>query len=942
MKSIKTVLSMLLVMIICVTTLPVASAETTGVTPDGFEYEIKDGTATITGYTGEATEIVIPEEIGGNIVTAIGEQAFIYKFNFEITKVTIPDTVKVISDEAFYCCYTLKELNLPKALETIGENAFSNCGIETINIPNDTLEVPELGVDNVKFGEENFRIRTGAFGGCKNLKAVTFAEGITHIPDNLFAGCTGLEAVTIPDTVETIGENAFSYCLNLKDVSLPEGLREIQIEAFSNCISLKDVKLPKSLQKLGLHAFGYSGIESVNIPASLDEIIKNTLGTSFPGVTMASTPGPFDHCENLKNVTFEEGITEIIPHLFTGACGLEKVTLPEGIQKVGRDAFMGCASIDELYLPESLTVIESYAFAGALSLKNIELPKRLAKIGEGVFQSAAFEEIEIPASLKEAEGDSFSNYYEKDDIKARIAHGPFYLCNNLKKVTFEDSVSQIPDFLLAGAYGLEEIEFNGNIKTIGKNSFSGCINLKEVEFPETIESIGLEAFMGCISLNKISFKNPDTVLGSYIFRDCFSLKDVTLPENIKDVSYGSFFNCKSLETIEFPESVEEISGEAFCMCSSLDEVIIPEELSEISNNCFAGCTSLTSITIPENIHTIDFGAFRSCTSLKDVKFTDYSVKVIWSNAFDGCSTLDEIVLPKGLSFMDDEVFDNCSSLTKAVVPYSVTTMGEKAFTGDKVTIYSREGSYVHQYAIDNNLKFVNDYIPATSIEFLGESPVFVENFADYRAQFKLTPENSNEIITLKSDTDDIYISGLTVTPINLKGTATITATLENGNSCSFEVTSRLLENIKISSLPEKTEYIPGEELDTAGLKVQGVYSNGDVEEIIDYTIEGFSSAESGFVTVTVKHHKFTAEFEVRIKTKALLGDVNLDGKVNIKDATAIQKHLAKITALADDSLKVADVNADKKVNIKDSTEIQKYIANILGPDKTNVGKEIYI
>ncbi len=942
MKSIKTVLSMLLVLIICATTLPVATAEITSVTADGFEYEIKDGTATITGYTGEATEIVIPEEIGGNTVTAIGERAFIYKLNREITKVTIPDTVKVIADEAFNCNYSLKELNLPKALETIGEDAFRNCGIEAIHIPNDTLEVPELGVDNVKFGEENLRIRTGAFGNCKNLKTVTFAEGVTHIPDNLFSGCTGLETVTIPDTVETIGENAFSYCLNLKEVSLPESVSDIQVEAFAYCPSLKEVELPKGLQKIGGYAFGESGLETVNIPASLDEVSTPTYSTSVNGATYATFPGPFWKCENLKNVIFDDGVTEVISYLFTGAIGLEKVTMPEGVEKIGYNAYMGCSSLDEVSLPESLTEIEMNAFAGDISLKSIKLPNKLEKLGERAFENTSIEEIEIPASLKEAEGDNFFNYYEKDGIKASIAHGPFYRCYSLKKVTFEDSVSEIPDFLLAGAFGLEEIEFNGNIKTIGQNAFSGCISLKEMEFPETVESIGLEAFMGCIELEKISFKNPDTVLGSYIFRDCFALKDVTLPENIKDVSYGSFFNCKSLETIEFPESVEEISGEAFCMCSSLDEVIIPEKLSEISNNCFASCTSLTSITIPENIHTIDFGAFRRCTSLKDVKFTDYSVKVIWSNAFDGCSTLDEIVLPKGLSFMDYEVFNNCSSLTKAVVPYSVYEMGEKAFTGDKVTIYSREGSYVHQYAIDNNLKFVNDYIPAQTIEYLGESPVFVENFAEYKAQFKLTPENSNEIITLKSDTDKIYISGLTVTPINLKGTATITATLENGNSCSFEVTSRRLENIKISSLPEKTEYIPGEELDTTGLKVQGIYSNGDVEEITDYTIEGFSSAESGFVTVTVKHDKFTAEFEVRIKTKALLGDVNLDGKVNIKDATAIQKHLAKITALADDSLKVADVNADKKVNIKDSTEIQKYIANILGPDETNVSKEIYI
>lgn len=59
-----------------------------------------------------------------------------------------------------------------------------------------------------------------------------------------------------------------------------------------------------------------------------------------------------------------------------------------------------------------------------------------------------------------------------------------------------------------------------------------------------------------------------------------------------------------------------------------------------------------------------------------------------------------------------------------------------------------------------------------------------------------------------------------------------------------------------------------------------------------------------------------------------LGDVNLDGKVNISDATAIQLHLVKKTILSDTSLSVADFNKDNRVNIYDVTAIQKYSAHI--------------
>ena len=60
------------------------------------------------------------------------------------------------------------------------------------------------------------------------------------------------------------------------------------------------------------------------------------------------------------------------------------------------------------------------------------------------------------------------------------------------------------------------------------------------------------------------------------------------------------------------------------------------------------------------------------------------------------------------------------------------------------------------------------------------------------------------------------------------------------------------------------------------------------------------------------------------KNLLLCGDVDFDGKINVKDATAIQKHLAKMEELKIPST-VLDANSDDEVNIMDSTEIQKYI-----------------
>jgi hypothetical protein len=65
-----------------------------------------------------------------------------------------------------------------------------------------------------------------------------------------------------------------------------------------------------------------------------------------------------------------------------------------------------------------------------------------------------------------------------------------------------------------------------------------------------------------------------------------------------------------------------------------------------------------------------------------------------------------------------------------------------------------------------------------------------------------------------------------------------------------------------------------------------------------------------------------------VTTKAedfLLGDVNLDGTVNISDATAIQKHLANIHTVSGKARRAADFNGDGKVDISDATSIQRSI-----------------
>ena len=59
---------------------------------------------------------------------------------------------------------------------------------------------------------------------------------------------------------------------------------------------------------------------------------------------------------------------------------------------------------------------------------------------------------------------------------------------------------------------------------------------------------------------------------------------------------------------------------------------------------------------------------------------------------------------------------------------------------------------------------------------------------------------------------------------------------------------------------------------------------------------------------------------------AKLGDTNLDGKINVRDVTAIQRHLADLETFTEEQLAVADTNGDGIVNIDDATYLQTYLA----------------
>lgn len=66
-----------------------------------------------------------------------------------------------------------------------------------------------------------------------------------------------------------------------------------------------------------------------------------------------------------------------------------------------------------------------------------------------------------------------------------------------------------------------------------------------------------------------------------------------------------------------------------------------------------------------------------------------------------------------------------------------------------------------------------------------------------------------------------------------------------------------------------------------------------------------------------------------VASERIMGDVDGDGILSIKDSTLIQKYAVNITYLVPSVIKCADVSGDSVVNIMDATEIQKKLAGLI-------------
>ena len=434
-----------------------------------------------------------------------------------LCSITLPSSVKRISDYAFYGCTSLNNAVIPGSIESIGSYAFGGCtSLVTLEINNsaltdigsgafyscniDKLYISDIGAwCAVSFGNSSANPMNGASELYVNgvlTTHIVIPEGTTHISKYAFYGCEAVTAVTVPSTVVSMGDYAFAYMSGVTDIYFNAARMDDLWESHHvfermGVSSGFTVTFGAEVERVPSYLFYHysSGYQSrlVGITFAVRSICAEIGEYAFFGnelladVDVPSTLtyvgyGSFDMCAGLTGETSLNPYGSPVVYLgndtdpyviLLHVHPLHVPTIQSGTRIIYHGAFKDNENISTVVLPDSVIFIGKYAFYKS-SLKNISIPDSLIYLGD-----YAFSECKKLSPI------------EEDDCS--------YLGNDQNPYLI----------LIEGSRWEKRAVINASTRFIHSGAFAGNTRIRSVRLHSDIAQIGSDAFSGCSSLTAI-------------------------------------------------------------------------------------------------------------------------------------------------------------------------------------------------------------------------------------------------------------------------------------------------------------------------------------------------------------------------------------------------------------------------------------------------------
>jgi|GEM_PF-1017847 len=712
---------------------------------DGFHFRLENGCVTITDYEGDATDLIIPETIGGNPVTTIDSDVFSY--NEVLHSVVIPETVTKIENGAFFDCPALTIVQLPTNLQYIGYSVFAYCeSLTEITIPasvsfmggtvfdacyhlqNIYCEASEqpygwnyswadgcnasiwfggvlaVGVvDGLRIVTENGEVYIlGYVGEASDVIIPSVVNGlpVVAIRQSAFHGLSHITSVVIPDSVVHVGNEAFAYCENLTEVTIGAGVMTMEDYVFSGCGNLQNIFCKASAQPESWYYY-WSG----NCPANIwfDGVLVKGC---FDGMMYSFEENGvhildyFGGAEELEIPDEIDGIPVV--HLrefaFSGWDNLKSVTLPDSLLYIGYESFAHCNGLTEITIPESVIGIDGDAFWDCCNLRVIYCEASARPDGWSEWWT---------------NGCDASVYF--DGVLTIGVENGFRFENKGDSISILGYVGDASDVVIpAELYGLP-------VTKIEMSAFSGHEYITSVVIPHSVTEIGFDAFWNCTSLTEITIPDSVKVMGNNVFQECRSLQVIYCEASAKPGGWAENWatGCPAMVYFGGTLTIGVENGLRFELCDGFVSIL--------------GCTGdADEVVIPAEIHglpvtRIEAGAFRNCEHMTSVIIPE-TVTFIGYEAFAHCNGLTEVFIPSSVIETDNDVFWYCNNLKTVYVDHSAKPYGwsewwtngyygEVLFVGDAPEVDLSD----FIYAVDHGIVVILDYQGnATELEIPAE------------------------------------------------------------------------------------------------------------------------------------------------------------------------------------------------------------------------------
>lgn len=588
--------------------------------------------------------------------------------------------------------YYLGEYRSPGVI--IGPHAFEGC----VNL----VEVGPQTSGNQKILE----IGEKAFKGCTSLsKASVFDSNLRSIGDEAFFGCRALESVRLNATAGTVLGNAVFAQTAIKSLGIPAGYNDMRGETFVSMNSLSAFELVPNKDEEYNNYFAVSENVLYRLSEKGAEFEKGVELVCFPSkkTTRADDIDPARTVRENGAFLVPYQVTGFDSHCFYMCDNIVTVYFPSTIMDLGKDCFYSCENLGNLYFFSGLPKFslkpseysDTYIFEGCRS----NLLTIYAGKNTPIYNYAAGCDKNL--------GIRYVSLYDPDAYTYVVKNGKAYLTDVDESYGIQYSDIYIPNYYIAGTEifpvvgvnsaalakkGITSVTFLHDMSAVAQDAFYYMANPQDLSDEDNINASDMIAVyveygnFNLLSEQGVLYKQElDTYSNEYYISEL-----LYYPAGNKNIEYTTV---KGLNTL--PEY-------AFWGAASLRYINIYDDIQYIGRKgktylteeptAFAGCRGLCMVNIisdekkPTNPNFIEY-------------YSDLGVLYKWDhNSGESGEPVTLIFYPKGqrsmqidgISPSSYEVVDGCNRikdmkdckfLNTIIVPKSVTTIDDAAFSG---------------------------------------------------------------------------------------------------------------------------------------------------------------------------------------------------------------------------------------------------------------------